>query len=430
MLKLIFTDLLANLRVWVGALLVAVATAAVGAVVAAGIETAVVIGGQDALALYGISGTVLAFTAVTTLIVTGTVANLTVALQQRVYALWQLAGVGPGLVRAVVTTQLAIVAVAGAVLGCVAAVPVLQPLLRIALAGLHVRFDAWAAAPVITVVVLVMTLGGARSAARASRTPPIRSLREPEPPGRRMSPGRWVAGLATVAVTGALVAGLPGTDPQRLVTPLSLVAPLIAAVFAAFGPLLLTPLLRGWTGLVPATASSSWFLARNSAAHQASRSTAAITPVMVAIALTGGLYAADATVTGGDSPGAGSVGLLLGGPLLLSLVGAAATSFMAGGRREREYALILAAGGTPATVLAAAAAEAVIQVGTAALLGGTAVVTTALIGAWAAGTAPAFGAAAVATVTGAGLVLTLTATLLPTALTLRRDVARTLTADA
>jgi putative ABC transport system permease protein len=430
MLKLIFTDLVANVRVWLGALLVAAATAAVGAVVGCGIETAVAVGGTDALALYGISGTILTFTLVTTLIVTGTVANLTVALQQRAYALWQLAGVGPGVVRTVVTSQLAVIALVGAVIGCVAALPALQPLLRIALAGVHPRFDAWGAVPVIVAVVLVMTLGGARSATRAGRTPPIRSLREPELPGLRMSPGRWAAGLATLATTVAIVASLPGTDPQRLVTPLSLVGPLTAGVFAAFGPLFLTPLLRGWTSLVPVTASSAWFLARNSTAQQVARSTAAISPIMVAIALAGGLYAADATVTGGDAPGAGSVALLLGGPLLLALLGAAATIFMSSGRREREYALILAAGGTPATVLGAAAAEAIIYVGTAGLLGATAVTVTALTGAWAAGANPAFGLGAVAAVAGASLALTLVATVVPTALALRRDVPRTLSADA
>ncbi|GIF23583.1 putative ABC transport system permease protein [Actinoplanes tereljensis] len=430
MLELILGDLAGNVRVWLGALLVAAATGAVGAVVGSGFQTAIAVGGDQALALYGLAGTILLLTVITALIVTGTVANLTVALQQRGYALWQLAGVAPGRVRAVVTTQLALVAVLGAAAGCVAASPALGPLWRLALSDVDVRFDAREAVPVIAVVVLVVTLGGARSAGRASRTPPIRSLREPELPDRSMSAGRWVTGLATLAITAAIVVSLPGRDPDRLTAPLTFVGPLTAGVLAAFGPLYLAPLLRGWTGVVPVTLSGAWFLARNSTAHHIARSTAAISPITVAIALAGGLYAADATVSGGDSPGAGSVALLLGGPLLLSLLGAAATVFMGSGRREREFALLLAAGGTPATVLAAAAAEAVIYVLTAALLGLVAVAVTALAGAAAVDTAPSFGLAAVAAVTGASLVLTLAATVLPTALALRRDVPRTLARDA
>ncbi|BBH68627.1 hypothetical protein ACTI_53120 [Actinoplanes sp. OR16] len=429
MLRLIVSDLVANLRIWLGALAVAAATAAVGAVVGCGLATAVAVGGDEALALYAISGTILTLTAVTAVIVTGTVAGLTVTLQQRGYALWQLAGIGPGRVRAVVTAQLALVSLAGAAAGCLVAVPALRPLWRTVFPDLPFRFTTLAAVPVVLVVVAVVTIGGFRSAGRAGRTPPIRSLREPEPAARRMSAGRWIAGVSTLAVTVAIVASLPGGDPAKLTAPLTLLGPLTAGVLAAFSPLFLTGLLRAWTAVVPATASSAWFLARNNTAYHLARGTGAVNPIMVAIALAGGMYAADATVAD-SAPTAGTVLLLLGGPMLLALVGAAATIVMGSGPREREYALVLAAGGTPATVLVTAAAEAIIYVGTAALLGTAAVAVTALAGAWAIGGTPSFGLAAVAVVTGTGLALTLAATVAPTALSLRNDVPRTLAGDA
>jgi hypothetical protein len=64
---------------------------------------------------------------------------------------------------------------------------------------------------------LVVTLGGVRSARRAARTPPIQSLREPELPDRRMvtaGAGAWAVGgfpafgagaAAAVAGTGLLL---------------------------------------------------------------------------------------------------------------------------------------------------------------------------------------------------------------------------------
>src|SRR5690348_3235017 len=192
MLRLIFSDLVANARIWLGALLIATATATVGAVVASDIQTAVAAGGNEALALYGISGTVAAFTVITALIVVGAVTNLTVTLQQRGYALWQLVGLRPGLIRLVVTTQLALVSLLGGLAGCLLAVPLVQPLFRYAfssspeLAELTAKLTPAGAVPVVLFVAVVITVGGFRGAGRAARTPPIQSLREVEPPDRRM----------------------------------------------------------------------------------------------------------------------------------------------------------------------------------------------------------------------------------------------------
>jgi putative ABC transport system permease protein len=433
MLKLIFSDLVANARIWFGTLLIAAAAAAVGSVVAGDIATAISVGGTEALALYGISGTVTAFAVVTALIVVGSVAGLTVTLQQRGYALWQLVGIRPSLVRFVVTCQLLVVSLLGAVLGCLVATPFLGALFRYAfadsagLASLRPRFGVAAAVPVVLFVTLVLTVGGSRSAGRASRTAPIRTLRDSEPPSSRMTASRWVGGIVTLGIIVAITATLPGTGLDTLAVPLMLIAPLVAGLFAAFGPLFLARLVRAWTSVLPDTASGAWYLARNSTAFNVGRSTATISPLTVAIALAGGLYAANGTV-GHATPGGsgnlttGSVVLLVGGPLLLAVLGAVATVFMSSRRREREFALIVAAGGTPGLVLAAAAWEAVIYVGTALLLGAFAIATTAVAGGLATGVLPAFGVLPALTVAAISLVLVLAATVLPTAVALRHEV--------
>ncbi|MCO8272787.1 hypothetical protein M1L60_19515 [Actinoplanes sp. TRM 88003] len=433
MLRLIFSDLVANARIWLGALLIAAATATVGAVVASDIQTAVAAGGNEALALYGISGTVAVFTLITALIVVGAVTDLTVTLQQRGYALWQLVGLRPGLVRLVVTAQLFVVSLLGGAVGCLLAVPLVQPLFRYAfstspeLAGLTPTLTPAGAVPVVLFVAVVVTVGGFRGAGRAARTPPIQSLREVEPPDRRMTVARWLGGVATLLVVAAIVSTLPGTGLDTMAVPLMLISPLLAGVLAAFGPLFLARLVRAWTSLVPVTASAAWYLARNSTATNAARSTATISPLMVAVALAGGLYAANGAVgVPSGSLSTGSVVLLLGGPLLLAVLGAVATVFMSSRRRERELALITAAGGSSALVLTAAAAEAVIYVVTALLLGGSAVAVTTAIGAWAAGAWTAAGALPALTVTALALVLLLAATVLPTATALRQEVPRVL----
>ncbi|MGJ6967716.1 FtsX-like permease family protein [Streptosporangium sp. G11] len=161
------------------------------------------------------------------------------------------------------------------------------------------------------------------------------------------------------------------------------------------------------------------------------------------MALSGGLYSAEGTVRAalaaemGRAPAAlspGTVVLLLGGSLVLSVLGAVTTIFMASRSREREFALIQAAGGTRRTILAAAAWEAVIYVGTAAILGVGAVAVTALGGAWALRAQPthllpSLGLSAIGLTVCCGLILTLLATVVPTAATLRHEVPRVLAAE-
>ncbi|MGJ6967715.1 FtsX-like permease family protein [Streptosporangium sp. G11] len=272
MLRLIFADLVANRRIWLGTVVIVAVTSAVTTTVASDIETAVHVGGAVGLALYAISGTVLAFVAVTAFVVLGAVLNLTVALQQRDYALWQLVGVRPAAVRAVVLAQLLVVGFVGAVAGSLAAVPFLDPLFRHSFRqasgfdGVQPRFGPVAAASVVLFVMLVVVLGGWHGARRAGRVPAIESLREPEPRQRRMTRLRWfVTGAALLSVAG-VAATVPRTALANLTTPLMMLSVLTAALFAATGPVLFGRLLRLWTGLLPARRSRSWYLARSTTA--------------------------------------------------------------------------------------------------------------------------------------------------------------------
>jgi putative ABC transport system permease protein len=263
---------------------------------------------------------------------------------------------------------------------------------------------------------------------------PLESLREPDLPTLRMSRWRWLAGVVFAVVAAAITTSLPGSAVDRISVPLMLVGALVAAALSAFGPTVFGPVLTAWTSIVPASASASWYLARNSARYNLSRSSAVISSLMVAIALVGSFYTASGTVAhaarhGDADVSTGTVGLILGGPLLLSLLGAAVAVAMPGRTREREGALIRAAGGTGRTLLAGAVWEAIIYVGTALLLGSAAVVCTALIGAWAASTSPAWALVPVVVTALAGLVLMLVATVAPTGLAVRRPVTASLAAE-
>ena len=441
MVKLLFADLLDNARVWLGVLVIAAATAVVGAVVACDIETGLAAGGNVAYALYAISGLIIVFGVVTAVVVLGSVSALAITLHQRDYALWQLIGLRPGQVQAIVHGQLATLGVIGALLGCAIARPLVGPLFRYGLAesadfaGVQPRFGPVSAFLVVLVVLLLVTAGSSRGARRAGRTPVIQTLREADTPATAMNTRRWVAAGALLAIFAAVVTSLPGTERDRATVPLMLLAPLTAGFLVALGPLFLARLVAGWTALIPDALSGAWFLARNSTVTAIGRSAPIINALMVATALAGGLYAAtDAGAAGGGSLSTGTVVLLLGGPLLLSLLGATVSIFMASRIRERETALVIATGATWLTVIGAAVAESLIFVGTAFGLGLGAVTTTLVAGSWLGGGGVSglwsgSTAAAVLAIAGLGVLLTVPATVIPTVLALRQDVPRALAAE-
>lgn len=447
MIRLIVSDLVGHARVWLGVLAVAAATGFVGAVAAGLLETGIVHGGRVQEGLASSSAAVMMFTVVTALVVLNSTSALTVALQRRGYALWLLLGVRPVLVAAVVLAQLAIVGALGALVGALVALPAFPALFVWVfrewsdMQGIDLHIGCGSVLIVVSTVAIVAVLGGLRGARRAGRTPPLEALRDPEPPRIRMGWSRAVVLLLVGCGAIGLIAGLdPGASLSAFSGQAVLVTPAIVATFAAAGPLLFPVVLRTWTSLVPARASASWFLARNSARYRLSQSTAAITPLMVAVALAGGLYTTAGTLASEQAVRTGSdagydlapegVVLLLGGPLLLSAVAAAAVVFMSGGAREREFALLRAAGSTPPVILRVAVWEAVIFTLTAALLGTVATaVGGVVIAAVLALPAPVVWWPAIGVPAACGFALVLAATVVPTAAALRHDVPRLLAVE-
>ena len=447
MIRLVLSDLAAHARVGRGTRAVPMAAGVVAAIAAGLIETGAVHGGRVQEGLGSTSAAVIMFTAITALIVLSSTANLTVALQQRSYALWQLVGIRPVFVGLVVLAQLGIVGTLGALIGCLIAMPVFAPLFTWAfrewenMQGISLHLSIGSMLVVTAAVAVVVIVGGLRGARHASRTSPIEALRDPEPPRIRMGWLRLLLTAGALIASISLATSLNGASLTQIGGQAILLTPLIAAALAAASPIVFPLVLRAWTALLPARASASWFLARNSARYRLSQSSATISPLMVAIALAGGLYTTGATLNDAYAMQSGSsedygnlapegVVILLGGPLLLAAVAAAATVFMSGHAREHEFALVQAAGSTHAAIVLAAIWEAIIYTATAAILGSAATVTGGLIIAAALGLAmPAVSFGIIGIIAGGGLVLILAATVVPTAAALRHEIPRTLAVE-
>lgn len=446
MIRLILSDLAGHARVWLGTLAVTIAAGFVAAIAAGLIETGAFHGGRVQEGLGSTSSAVIAFTAVTALIVLSSTANLTVALQRRSYALWQLVGIRPIFVGLVVLAQLGVVGIVGALTGCLIAVLVFESLFTWVfrtwegMQGISLHLGIVGVLVVTAAIAVVVVIGGLRGARRASRTPPIESLRDNEPPRIKMGWLRLLLTAGTLIAAISLAASLNGAPFSQIAGQSLLLTPLIAGGLAAAGPIVFPLVLRAWTALLPARASASWFLARNSARHRLGQSSAAISPLMVAIALAGGLYTSGATLAAAQAVKTGRSGgfdlapegvvILLGGPLLLSAVAAAATVFMSGHAREREFALVQAAGSTQTAIILTAIWEAVIYTVTAVILGAAATVAGGLIVAAALSLPfPSVSFATIGLIAGGGFVLVLAATIAPTVAALRHEIPRTLTVE-
>ncbi|MGU3409763.1 FtsX-like permease family protein [Microbacterium sp. M1A1_1b] len=468
MIRLTLAGMLAQRRIWIGTLIVAVATGLALSLAATVIHTGIHIGSLDAVALVRESGlhgvpadaidqvadaiqyffvffgsVIVLFSGVCAMVVVATTTNLAVDLQRREYALWQLAGVSPTRIAAIVRGQVALVSLVGAAVGALVGFAVAP---RVFTAG----FDAASGLPPVAplydpldavlttlVVVVIAVLGALRASGRAGRVQAIEALRGPGRAAGRMTIIRWILAALLLLATVSNSLSIGDLQLDQAAVP-SAMFPLTAAVtLVALAPLVTPPLLRLWTSIVPARLSSSWFLARNTAEYDLTRSTSTVTVMMIAIALPGGLAAANAvfTSTGAtpDTPDASQsiiIGdqtllLLVGGALVIALAGVAANVYMASSVRDREHALVRSAGSTPGGVLLSAVFEGVILAGTALVQAAVVLLVTgfglaASLAAHNPSVRPDFGVPPAAGVFGAALVLVILATVVPTLLALRQ----------
>lgn len=456
MLRLVLSDLRQNAGIWIGALVVSAATAAAAAIAAGMLETGFAIigsGGPTDLLRAGGLATLASLVVVLTIIavtaVLGSVTRLTIDLQRRGYALWQLVGVPSRTVTVVVRLQLAVVALVGSTIGCLVVAPFVPAFLHFGLSesdglrDLDERFGPTSAVSVVLAVTVVVVLSSLRPSRRAGLVRPIEVLREPESVRTRTTWTRWAASAVALLLAGLLTSSIVDAG-VRTGGQVLLIGPLVTAACTAIGPVVFPATLRAWTAVVPAHRSASWFLARNAAAFSVDRSSATVSALVITIALPGSLFAGFDTLgdavhrTTGSSSGGGldvqSVLLMLGGPLLVSLFGAAATVLMAGRTREQEAALVEAAGGSRATVLARAAWESVILVGTAVLVAAVVLVLTACgqavaLAVTVPGTQPHLGLQAALPAALVSLVLMVAAGTIPLVTGRRRSIPLVLAAD-
>lgn len=400
MLHLVLAELRATAVVWVGVGAVTGTAGYAAGLVASLVTTAGDLEGTSALALYGISGTAFAFTAIAVVVTVASVSELTLALLRRRFALWLLAGVTPAGLTIAALTQLAIVAVLGASTGAVLAAATAGRAGGVVLAQIptlsQVRVHLGGPGTVIVVgmVVVLTAYAGFRPALRAGHVVGVDPRQDPPDLPQRMGASRWTAAGLTAAALASVVTSVPGSANPG--TPLLLIAPLAAALLTAGAPVFVARWVRHWTHLVSQNPRPTWLLARAQARELLARSTGPIGPILITIALTGGLWAASAVTHPAPGNGqAGALGLLvvLAAPLIVTLVGSAATVVMLDRGRKSTSAVAHSLGATRSQLIGTAVFGIAIIVTTSAALGAACVGLTLITAAWALGPDAALGAA-------------------------------------
>lgn len=392
MITLVFADVVRGYRVWVGLLAVAAAVSAAFTYVACTLTSAAANPGDLGALIAATSVAVVFFTVVAGIVVIGSISGLVVTVQRRQIALWQLIGLSPRAVFWTFAAQIMVTATVGAAVGAVLGVAGFTPVFRYVLSAWAdpdtavVQTQPWAVMVAAVVTVLFVALSGLSGARRAARTSPVQILREPEARGRVVRWIRLLIALILTAVTVGIAVTRSGESLSSIATNAPFFAPLLLVAFVIAAPVLYPAVIALWTKAIPTRASSSWYLARNSARYRVGLTTSAISPLLLSMGLVAGVYSAGNTLAAAAGAKAATYALdpreillMFGGPLLISLVASAAAVYITNGDRRRERALLDSAGATPGVHVAVALWEALIYVVTAMILATIAVIAATLL---------------------------------------------------
>ena len=377
MLKLIFSDLKTNKATWLGAFFVAIACGYIGGWVISILGTAQFYVG----AVYkniNQAGTILfLFSIVAGLAVISAVAKLTVDAQRKSYALWQLVNVSHRKVIVVVLAQMFVVAILGAICGTLLSGMSFSPLFPLVFSARKIfeevipRVDLSSTPIVWLGVACIFLFGGLKAARAAGRTTPLQALTSQPLKKLDMT---WIrlllfAVLLTITVwfSYSIIVDGPNNGMDRSIyLPILLVGTLVP-----IAPVLFLLFMRIWTLLVPQRCIV-WFLARRMALYNFSLSTSVQTPIMVGFGMVAGIL----TIINTMKHYAMDIGLdltstilAMGGPILLSAVGAAASIGMTARSRISDVKLLAISGASPRTLILAAICETFIHSANATFVG-------------------------------------------------------------
>lgn len=364
MFKLAVSDFFSRIWMWLGALVVAVTCGLI-------IQYGLCIRGsaEQAGHMFGSVGfSLLLFTGMATVPVVTAVGGSVVARQRRSYAMWQLVGVLPGVVRNVVLLQLCMAGAIGATVGAVVAsllylptLPVLLPeMLQLSglesLAGLYPSWPKVIDSALISVALFV--LGGLGPARRAAKTSPIAALSELERPVSRRPWLRIIALVLCLVTLGLLFTWMRSGDVAPVTNGTFYFTLVTVALFSVLAPWVLPGCLRLWSAPLGRFVLPD--LARRGAEHALASSASIELPITIGFGMLAGFYSM--AIPLGEWYAAHSLSFdamlnqtaqvaLFGCPIAICLVGSMASALVSSGEHSRSTASLILVGMTPREAL-------------------------------------------------------------------------------
>ncbi|NQX10690.1 hypothetical protein HQQ80_03515 [Microbacteriaceae bacterium VKM Ac-2855] len=358
---LVTRELAIGWRLWAGAFVLAFFAGLIACVCAGDISTAhAMTPDQDPAGLINHAYIYMGFNAPVVVGALNILITYIVALQRPRYALWQLAGVAPRTIRTVVLLQTALLGLVAFALALLVAAPTLNFTLNTLSAPLRSDAEpirvvtlAW---PEVTVAFLVfmavVLLSALGAATKARRTPILAAIRTPEVTNAPLSKARFVWAIVCLAIVVVCTISIMVTGSGWF----AFGQMLIIIVFLPVASWVSERVMRLWVGLVPG-GHESWYIARESAKYNVTRSHAGISLMVIAIGL--GIFTGAFGLWSEPEYAAIAI-VLFGSPLALALFAGAATIMMTSVHRRRESVLLTLSGATRSVLIVAAALEALI----------------------------------------------------------------------
>ncbi|MEU6846581.1 ABC transporter permease [Streptomyces sp. NPDC046716] len=225
----------------------------------------------------------------TTVFVVASLLALATGMRRREIGLLRTLGAAPAQIRRMILGEAAVVGLLGSIAGCaagVAATPLLRALLDgldVAPPDLRIRVAAWPLLTATAIGVGVSVIGAWAASRKAARVAPVEALLDSRSDDRGMGRGRWLSGVAALAVGGLLAVGTAFSSADDRVNRAIFATTMLITASALLAPVLVGPVARGLTAPFARGVGAGAVLVRAELTANPRRAASLVAPVIAAV---------------------------------------------------------------------------------------------------------------------------------------------------
>ncbi|WP_353945248.1 ABC transporter permease [Streptomyces sp. HUAS MG91] len=225
----------------------------------------------------------------TTVFVVASLLALATGMRRREIGLLRTLGAAPAQIRRMILGEAAVVGLLGSVAGCaagVAATPLLRALLDgldVAPPDLRISVAGWPLLTATAIGVGVSVIAAWSASRKAARVAPVEALLDSGSGDRAMGRGRWLSGLAALAVGVLLAVGTAFSSADDRVNKAIFATTTLIVAAALLTPVLVGPVARLLTAPFARSAGAGPVLVRAELTANPRRAASLVAPVIAAV---------------------------------------------------------------------------------------------------------------------------------------------------